>query len=199
GPVSLIRGHLTSEHLRQVQDRVPSVHAITYLRHPTDRLISNFLWRHANHRNSPQKFASPGSFEEFCKLKSSNHMSDLLVGPCESTDEAMDKLKNRFWFVGLTEYYHVCQAILLNLLGSSYRIRKRQNITQSPPAERELITQQGLEIAHAGMEIDFAIYHFFHQQWSAKINDAIEFTMRVASQPNLKRPQQPKSEKLQAA
>lgn len=173
----LLRGHLTCQHLDDLDAKGVSYRAFSYLRHPIERLVSQFLWSRAMYRRDPNSCRYVNSFEEYCEKTNLNYMSERLIGSVDSPEQAIECIKQRYWFIGVTEYYHICQSILFAALGVNYRIRKKHNQTRSFPEDEKEISSACLEQAKKEMNIDLAIYDYFHAKWSAKINEAFELLM----------------------
>ena len=184
---SVIRGHLGLQHLNELENQQINCRMVTYLRHPIERLVSQYLWQKANLRKKYQDARPFGSFQAFCDRCPTNYICELLVGPVDSASEAIEKMVQRFWFVGVTEYFHVCQAVLFAALNKNYRIRPRRNQTVSSTRDREEIDPACLQVVQEKMEFDLAVYDYFHARWSNKVNEAVELLMRagVNSRPKL--------------
>lgn len=181
---SVVRGHLNYKHLQDLNETGIHTRLVTYLRHPADRLVSQFIWAKSNHRKAPNEYASPGPFDRYCERMSKNYLCDLLVGQVANVEEAIEKVIDRFWFVGVTEFSHVCQAVLFAAMGERYRVRQRRNQTASQADDLAEIDADCLKRALDGMQIDLSLFEFFHSKWSAKINEAVELLMKQSKLPN---------------
>lgn len=178
GSNELIRGHLTGRHREDLLQEGHSVRAICYLRDPFDRLLSEFIWRKNKYPSRYPERLDKFSFESFIDAKPGDAVCRLMVGECSGPDEALQKVTYGFWFVGITEYYHICQAVLMAALGKEYRIRRRLNT--SPQHDRVAeIKQHYLQSVREKFACDFAIYEFFKSRWQARINDVVESLMLV--------------------
>ena len=170
-----VRGHITHQHLLKLdQKRIP-FQVISYLRHPLHRLKSHFNWVHTSIDPKFLKSTPSSSFREFAQGRMENYLTNRLVGPCESAEEALQKIKRRYWFVGLAEYYHLCQGVLMKAMGRNYRIRPPKNqTTQKMPSVQLELDRELLEELQDGMKIDFAVFEYFRSAWEKKINEACE-------------------------
>ncbi len=182
-PPSIVRGHLNHKHLHDLSEKKIETRWVTYLRHPADRLVSQFIWAKSNHRKDPKKYTSPGPFDKYCEHMSKNYFCDLLVGQTATADEAIAKVVDRFWFVGVTEFSHVCQAVLFAAMGERYRVRQRRNQTLIHDEDKAEIDDHCLKHAMNSMQIDLALFEFFYSKWSARINDVIELLMKQSKLP----------------
>ena len=109
--------------------------------------------------------------------------TELLVGKVGSQQEAIDKIANMYWFVGLTEFFHVCQSVLFESLEVKYRIRQRRN--QAAPIDEEIseIQDDCLRLAEEYIETDLAIYQYFQELWSRRINESVELLLKPCPMP----------------
>lgn len=174
----IVRGQLNFQHVADLRAINPAFRAVTYLRHPLERLVSFYLWQLSLHRANPDRYNDPGEFEGYCERRASRSMTSTLVGPVRSGDEAIEKMIEQFWFVGLTEFYHLCQSVLFESLNFKYRLRPRHNITRSTSEDRQQVTPAGLEIAKSLMDVDFAVYNYFHLGWAKQVNEAVELILQ---------------------
>jgi hypothetical protein len=169
----LVAGHFEYYHVdRLINFEVP-FHGVTFVRHPIDRLVSDY--RYNCTPKSPlfedfiRKFPT---FESYAMEKiRPNAIAHTLVGGAQSFEEYLEKLEERFTFIGLQEFYHLSMTILLRALGAQYIPTARKNVTQD--------TQENdFEIAHSTYEklawrhfLDMQLYEYLQQSF-IKLSEA---------------------------
>ena len=173
GKVAHVRGHMWNHHLADLENRSISFHAVCFLRHPIDRLVSHFLYDQSpanpNHLSMIERFPT---FELFCEdYVGRNFMTGMMVGHCDSIDQAIQKIENRFTFVGLTEHYHAGMSILMRCLGCPYQIRPRVNVTQSTQVKPFAISDAFRQKLINDNVLDVQLFEYFQARYN-ELNDA---------------------------
>lgn len=168
-----VRGHIHSLHLDMLDEKNIKYLATSFLRHPFSRIVSNYRYcissaspRQAINR---QKYPDLLSFIKDCV--NPNHMTRLLVGNCDSVQQAIDKIGRRYSFIGVQECFDFCESILMRSLGADYRPRPRLNVT--PRNEAPVMAQVSPSVLQWLVEtqsIDIGVFEFFYRRYTALVD-----------------------------
>jgi hypothetical protein len=178
----LVSGHINYSHIDKYSSAFGNMFtAITFLRHPIDRLISQYRYMttaaHPDH-NSFKKM-NP-NFEKWVLNIRPNIISYLLVGGGRSSTEIINKLSKYYHFIGLTEFYHTSMVILSNSLGIKYTVEKKINITNSNEVKQIEISHSLYKKLHSRHSLDIALYNELHNLYS-KISDNLISQMIICN------------------
>jgi len=175
-PFRLLRGHMKSMHLDRLnKDGIPYQTA-SFLRDPFQQTVSHFRYCHSdgcpNHEEYRNKYPTLISFiKDYLKP---NFSTQYMVGNCHSGDEALEKIGQRFDFVGLTEYYNTSMFILMACLGREFHVEPRVNVTKSKRTVEELLTDDVRQLINRDFAIDLVVYDHFKKQFGQLSERVVE-------------------------
>ena len=182
GQIDHVRGHLWFHQINDLQSRHIPHRAVCFLRHPIARLISHFRYdrtpANPNHQEIRAKYPTFSSFADYI---GDNFMTRMIAGPCDSSQEAIRRIKNRFKFVGLTEHFHASMVVLMGCLGRPYRIKPKTNVTRANQvgAKVEISDDYRAELLERNA-IDLKVFQYFQQQYQSLSESILEYV--IASQ-----------------
>jgi len=173
----LVSGHLWDQHINILRENDFNHYAVTFLRHPIQRIISQYRYmctpKHPEYESFLEQYPN---FDDFAlnEIKP-NYMARVLVGGAKSFDEYWNKLKERYAFIGLTEYYNTSMVILMNALSLPYKIAEKKNVTvqtaENTNLQIDYKVYNKLEKIHS---LDLQMFNYLNAQYS-KISDKLLF------------------------
>ncbi len=130
-PLSLVSGHFRFKHVLALKEANVDYKLVTFIRHPVERIISQY--KYSCSENVPNYLEFRNKFKTFDDYAyrgvGPNAVSRILVQGALSFEEYLNKLKDRYAFVGLSEHYDFSMFMLMNSLGYDYEIAKKKNVT----------------------------------------------------------------------
>ena len=168
-----VRGHIGCRHLEMLDNRNIAYHAASFLRHPVQRILSNYHYCISS--NSPRQAINRSKYPDLMPFINDcvnvNHMTQLLVGNCDSVNQAIEKISRRYSFIGMQEFYDVCQSIWMRSLGAMYRRRPKLNVTQkNGETTVDDLPKSILDRILETQRIDMGVFEFFDQRYSKLVN-----------------------------
>ncbi len=179
-----LTGHFRNYDFSKFDKRNVDYRVITFLRNPIDRLISEYRYMcteaHPIHKEFLQEHPT---FESFAlsDMVIPNSLSTILVGHFNSVYDVIDRMQERYLFVGLSEYYHLYAKVLFDGLSIPYQIEERKNITKSTDKNKfdiEYRLYQKLTNIHS---IDMQLYEYLQSNTPQLINNYIEYGLNTNS------------------
>ena len=166
-PFHHVRGHIASRHLDQLNEAGVKFVAFTFLRHPMERLLSNYMYCVSS--ASPRCITNRRKYPDLAHFMKDNlelnHMTSLLVGECETAEEAIGRINEKYGFVGLTEFYELSQEILMPALGGCRETLPRINVTQ--PDANFKVSRATIDEILETQAIDLQVFEFFRSRYQA--------------------------------
>jgi len=165
----LVSGHLWDEHINLLRENNFNHYAVTFLRHPIQRIISQYRYmctpKHPEYENFIERYPN---FDDFAlKEIKPNYIANVLVGGAKSFDEYWNKLKERYAFIGLSEYYNTSMVILMNALNLPYKIAEKKNVTvqtaENSNLEIDYKVYNKLTKIHS---LDMQMFNYLNEQYS---------------------------------
>lgn len=164
-PFHHVRGHIAARHLDQLEEAGIEYVAFAFLRHPVERVLSNYTYcvSSASPRCVTNRRKYP-TLTDFMKDNlGRNHMTNLLVGQCESAEQAVERVNDKYGFIGLTEFYELSQEILMPALGGCHEPLPRINVTQ--PDGNFKVAKTTIEEILESQSIDLQVFEFFRSRY----------------------------------
>lgn len=183
----LVSGHLWDAHINLLRENNFNHYAVTFLRHPIQRIISQYRYmctsKHPGNSDFLEKYPK---FDDFAiKEIEPNYIAKVLVGEAKSFDDYWNKLEERYAFIGLSEYYNTSMAILMNALNIPYKIAEKKNVTIENDSNSNLIidykTYQKLAKIHS---LDIQMFDYLNTQY-AKLSEKLLFKIYDTQKINL--------------
>ncbi len=114
----LVSGHIRDIHLTQLKESNINAYYITFLRHPYKRIKSLYAYNSMDSTPGSNKFKKTyKNFEDYAlNGVMPNSMSRQLFSGALSSWEAIEKLKSRYHFIGLSDHYELSMTALSKLL-----------------------------------------------------------------------------------
>ena len=174
GPFELAAGHFLSHHLQDVQKNQVPHHAITFFRHPIARVVSEYRYICTPaHPFSEQVLSDYPTFEAFVERRlQPNAIAHILFGGVCSFDEYVEKLKQNFCFVGLSEFYHLSMALLMKAQGNQYVINPRKNVTVETEHNTFELSQKTYQSLCQSQSLDLQVFEYLFQRY-AKLSEKV--------------------------
>ncbi|MFK7766501.1 MAG: hypothetical protein AB8B55_04720 [Mariniblastus sp.] len=176
-PFRLLRGHMKSHHLDRLDRKDIPYQTASFLRDPFQQTVSHFRYCHSevcpNFEEYRSKFPDITSF--ITQYLKPNFSTRYMIGDCHSGNEALEKIGQRFEFVGLTEYYNTSMFVLMACLGREFHVKPRVNITKSQRSVNELLTDDVRALIRRDFAIDLAVYDHFYKQFGSLSERVVEY------------------------
>jgi hypothetical protein len=151
-------GHIDVEMARRIEAALSPVRLITMMRHPVQRVISEFRYQrtpaHPPHEQFRQRFPR---IEDYVRGQGmQNGMFRRLGLEGESAAEAAARLDRDFTFIGTLETYDYSLRLLSRLLGCALRpetvVRRTDDgddnrVELTPALEQEIVAANALDLA----------------------------------------------------
>lgn len=137
----LIHGHLRGPQIQQIRQKQPLLRALTVLRDPVARMVSDFRYmRTPAHPSYRQVIAQYPRFEDYlADPRSHDKMFRFLRrNPATTLEQTITDLERRFVLVGTLEQYALFGRILFRLLG-------RQQAPQVHARRTEALAENQIE------------------------------------------------------
>lgn len=185
-PLSVLRGHMKAAHLEDLERRCISYHAAAFLRDPIKQTISHFRYCHSQRcpEHATLRRAYPDIRSFISRYLRTNFSTTYMVGKCYSADEAIEKIADRFSFVGLTEFYNTSMYLLLAGLGLECTVAPKANVTDSRHSIDELLTDSISQQIQELNSIDIEVFDFFNQRFGKLAERVVEHQLRKQSVTN---------------
>ncbi len=164
---NLVSGHFRFKHVQKLIDEDINFDLVTFIRHPVERIISQYKYQctevEPNHLEFRKKFPT---FDKYAyNAVGANVVSRILVQGALSFDEYIKKIKNRYMFVGLSEYYNLSMLLLLNYFGMDYSIAKRRNITHPNKFNTFDVSMKTYNYLLEKHSLDVQLYKYFENEY----------------------------------
>lgn len=164
-PVRFASGHIFRSHAAFIAQRHPDLRAITMLRNPVARVVSDFRYartpKHPPYREFIRQFPR---FEDYVNSPASqNKIHEFLRrSPADTPEQVILDVERTFSFIGVTEMYYLSCRVLFALLGDtrnpSVYERRTEASEDNEIADLEQLTPR-IRVLNAK---DVAIYDHFH-------------------------------------
>jgi len=183
----LVSGHLWDEHVNILRENNLSHYTVTFLRHPIKRIISQYRYMCTPSHPEYEKFIEKyPKFDDFALNEiEPNYIAKVLVGEAKSFDDYWNKLKERYAFIGLSEFYNTSMAILMNALSLPYKIAEKKNVTVETTSNSNLLIDykiyQKLVKIHS---LDIQMFDYLNTQY-AKLSEKLLFEIYNTQKVNL--------------
>lgn len=183
----LVSGHLWDAHIDLLRENNYNHYAVTFLRHPIQRIISQYRYmctpKHPEYESFLDKHPN---FDDFALNEiEPNYMAKVLVGSAKSFDEYWAKLKERYAFIGLSEYYNTSMALLMNALNLPYKIAEKKNVTVETTNNSNLnIDYKVYDKLTQIHSLDIQIFNYLNAQY-AKLSEKLLFEIYSNQKLNL--------------
>ena len=190
-PYNVLRGHMKSKHLDLLdQNSIPFV-AAGFIRCPVQQTISHFRYCHSEKCPGFEEFRSlyPDVQTFITEYIKPNFTTHYMIGTFESADEAIERIADRFDFVGMTEYYNTSMYIMMSCLEMQFKAKPRVNVTKSNQSVSELLTDQVREQIERDFAIDIAVFNYFKTRYAQLSDRVVEHLTRESTAPASAAPQ----------
>ena len=160
-----VRGHISWQQIKQLRQAGIAYHAFSFLRHPVDRVMSNYAYcvSEASPCSAENREKYPSLSDFLADNLERNHMTGLLVGQCSSYEQAIERLSTEYSFIGVTEFFELGQQVILPALGGQYQSLPRVNVT---PTGRSFRVADGtINQIMESQAIDLEVFEFFQNQY----------------------------------
>lgn len=172
GRLQMAAGHFAYQHFDNLKENEVPHYGISFMRHPVKRIISEYRYMctpaHPPYQEFIQRFPT---FEDFVnKRVQPNAMAKILVGGSSSFDEYLQKLKEGYSFIGLTEFYNLSMAILMTALGHPYQVEQRRNTTKSNSQNTFEVSHKTYERLMEMQSLDVQMFNYLYNNY-IKLSD----------------------------
>jgi hypothetical protein len=134
-----VSGHMLLPQAIRIAEAVPGTRLFTFLRHPVDRVVSDYCYQlspghpaHATFRVRHPTFQSYLASADTDKMH--RHLS---LHPGEGVDEVIARVGETFAFVGIVEMYPFSFNVLTRLFGEGRMPKRRERV--APPEARAAV------------------------------------------------------------
>jgi hypothetical protein len=192
-PFRACSGHITMQHVLKIRKTIPGARAISFLRDPVERVISDFRYActpaHPPYKEFIRQFPTIDAYVD--SSASQNKMLKFLTpDPRLPITELLAFLDRSLSFIGLTEMYPMSFNILMQLTGSNQLPTLHKSKTE--PTEFNNVERSPglLKRIREANEHDLALFAFVkermiarREQWRASLKTAAHAAGEGAAQP----------------
>ena len=165
-----IHGHVRHNHIDDILKANFHVLPITFIRHPIERLISDYRYSISSaHPTSQEFFREYPSFEEYIIKFPKNVASLFLVGKVSSLDEYIEKMKN-FFFVGITSLLNFSYRVLCNAFDFPFEPLHKSNVTLNEKHNKVILDDNLLNLIYEKHNLDI-LFYLYMQELYCKLLD----------------------------
>lgn len=173
-PYDLIAGHLRFQALRELYDSSNNITAMTFLRDPAARVLSQYRYmaspKYPDFKTFNKKFPSLDAFVK--DAIGSNPTVTTLLGNCTSLDQAVHVASRNFMFIGLTENSAMHSFLVQRCFGlSAFHVPGRINQTINTKKNNVEYTDETRSIIMEKCSLDFEFYDFFKSRHLDIVDD----------------------------
>ena len=163
----LVSGHMTYKHLKAIPSSIEAIKTVTFIRNPVDRLISEYRYKCTPvHPERNLFLESFPTFESFAlEYVSPNIIAETLVGGAKSLQDFIDKAKDTYQFIGISEMFNTSMYMLCTLLGIDYFPIPKRNVTLATDTNAFEISQKTYQKIIQRNIIDMQFYDWISQQY----------------------------------
>lgn len=161
-------GHIMNSLLADVRAVEPNMRSVTMLRHPVERLISDFRYARTPTHPPYQDFIKryPTIHDYIAAPESADKISVFLeTSANQPAKELIAELETSFSFVGLTEMYPLTRRTLFSLLGLNAGPVERKRKTENTADNQVDVTPELKEQIIKANPRDMALYRHFRAGW----------------------------------
>jgi hypothetical protein len=167
-PFDMISGHLRYAELRRLYGAGARIAAITFIREPVARVLSQYRFmispKYPSHTAFKNRYPTFVNFVE--EGVPENPMLNTLVGSCDSLQQALQSVAQNFLFVGLTEFSTMHSFLAQRCLGlASFEVPGRINRTVSTIDNKIEMSDEIYEMVTQKCDLDIQFYNFFEKKY----------------------------------
>lgn len=170
-------GHIMNGLLGDLRTVEPNTRMVTMLRHPADRLISDFRYARTPMHPPYQEFIKryPTIQDYIAAPESADKMAVFLEStPNQPAKDLIAELEQTFSFVGLTEMYPLTRRTLFSLLNINAGPVEHKRKTEDTADNRVEVTAELREQIIKANPRDMALYRHFRAGWVAQREKLVE-------------------------
>lgn len=163
-PYDMIAGHLRFKALRELYDSSNNITAMTFLRDPAARVLSQYRYMASPKYPGFEAFNTKfPTLDDFVKDGIvANPTTTTLLGNCASLDQAVHMASRNFMFIGLTEYSTMHSFLAQRCFGlPAFHVPGRINQTVYTKRNDVEYTDETRSIIMEKCSLDFEFYDFF--------------------------------------
>ena len=174
--LDLAAGHFWPNEMNRLIDSEVPYHGITFLRHPIDRIISEYRYMVSETHPEHQQFKKEHpSFEHYVEhFVHDDAIAWMLFYGVDSIDEYYDKLKSMFRFIGICEFYHMSMCIIFESIGKPYSITLRLNTADTRPQYEFEISSKAIEYLHDTQSLDIEVFENIYLEYAGIVDSFLE-------------------------
>ena len=172
----MVTGHFGFEHVEKFKEVNPNIVLLTVLRHPVERLISEYRYqcteKHPTYKEFRIKFPT---FDSWLVTIQDNLQGERLVGKKNCQSDYYELLLNTYDFIASQDLFEVSMAIIHHKFNHKFKIKSKVNVTKNNTINQFKISDKTkLELAsrHA---IDIGVYNKFSSDFNKITNEFIKF------------------------
>ena len=178
-------GHLTANHVGRIARSVADVRAMTLLREPVSRFVSDYRYQcspmHPGHEDFRRSHPTIESYLELSGEwnKASGHLLPAELRQEGDTTACVNYLTTRYDLIGIQEDYALTLRLISTLAGAPRRptVRKRIN---TPTAETEVVLSTETEARIRSCNaLDIAVYEVLAARFASVRAGLVEYLDRV--------------------
>jgi hypothetical protein len=158
----LVSGHINDKHLQLLSTNKINSYLITFLRHPLDRIKSLYAYNCMKTTPGSATFIKKyNNYEEFALTGvTPNSISRQLFSGALSSWEAINKLKRRYQFIGLSNQYELSMTVLSKLIGIKKYNLPRQNVSSYNEKNYYNLSRESIDTLKLRHSVDMDIYNY---------------------------------------
>lgn len=157
----LVSGHINDKHLQLLSTNKINSYLITFLRHPLDRIKS--LYAYNCMVSTPGSKIFQNNYKTFKHYAlhgvPPNPISRQLFRGSLSSWEAINKLKSRYHFIGISDQYENSIIALSKLLNFPIKFQQRRNVTIYESDSVYDLSRRDLETLYLRHSLDIDMFN----------------------------------------
>ncbi len=161
----IVPGHFHFRHVKLYVDNHIPFKAISFMRDPVKRIISNYNYNcsevHPPHAEFKAKFPTLRDF--VINLQRDEQLKQL-VGIYASYDQAFERLQNYYQFIGLTEFYDKSTKLLSASFGLAEIKTHRVNEAKKT-SEKQHINQDDIDLIKEKTQLEQKLFDHLYKEY----------------------------------
>jgi hypothetical protein len=173
-PYDMIAGHLRFHALREMYDSTNNIVAMTFLRDPAARVLSQYRYMMSPKYPGFEAFNTKfPTLDDFVKDGiGANPTTTTLLGNCTSLDQAVHVASRNFMFIGLTEYSTIHSFLVQRCFNlPAFHVPGRINRTVNTNKNNVEYTDETRSVMMEKCSLDFEFYDFFKSRHLDIVDD----------------------------
>ena len=169
-PYRFASGHIVGRHVDMIRAAIPDVRAVSMLRNPVARIISDYRYQCSSMNTARESFIkTTPDFAAYIARKHVHNKTATALVPkplvdAKDNDAVIDAAMKNYTFIGLQEMYPLALRTVTTLMGSPRSPEQRIRVNTETENQVELTPALEAELK-ALNSVDVALYQHFTAKW----------------------------------